>query len=53
MDRSNECSFEPNALCDSEHGCLECLKQEKRWAAHWVATSLEVVEERFRVEGGL
>jgi hypothetical protein len=32
----NKCDLEPNLLCDTDHNCLECIKQENLWAENWI-----------------
>jgi len=30
------CELEPNITCDMDYNCLNCVKQENRWAEIWV-----------------
>jgi hypothetical protein len=36
LNKFDKCDLEPNILCDMEHSCLNCVKQENRWADIWI-----------------
>lgn len=44
MNKFDKCELEPNILCDMEYNCLNCAKQENRWAEIWIKGPAKIVE---------
>lgn len=40
----DKCELEPNVLCDMEYNCINCTKQENRWAEIWIKAPAKIVE---------
>ena len=44
LNKFDKCELEPNILCDMEYNCLNCAKQENRWAEIWIKGPAKIVE---------
>ena len=44
LNKFDKCELEPNVLCDMEYNCLNCAKQENRWAEIWIKGPAKIVE---------
>jgi len=44
LNKFDKCDLEPNVLCDMEYNCLNCVKQENRWAEIWIRGPAKIVE---------
>jgi hypothetical protein len=40
----DKCKLESNVLCDMEYNCINCAKQENRWAEIWIKGPAKIVE---------
>jgi len=50
LNKFDKCELEPNILCDMEYNCLNCTKQENRWAEIWINGPAKVDEANKKPE---